>query len=170
MIASRESPNDMWYTPASAVDHILPFLAPFPRIWECCCGEGHITRSLEANGHSVIATDINMGAQFDAYSYTPPPDSFDCVVTNPPFSRKTAFLGRLFGLGKPFAVLLPTNVLESAPIRNLLKAHAGDWGMLLPPKTINYIHATEPDRPSRSFFHSSWLCYRVPGVTAVLLL
>lgn len=167
---ANKAPNAMWFTPAFAVDYILPHLGPFPRIWECCAGEGHIVRCLEARGHVVHGTDISAGPEYDVHTYAPPLDSFDCVVTNPPFPGKTALLKRLFELDKPFAVLVPTNVLESKPIRNMLKEHAGRWGMLLPPLTINYIPAAPRDTRSRSFFHSSWLCYRVPGVVGVQLL
>ena len=40
-------------------------------------------------------------------------DDFDCIVSNPPFSCKDKILERLYTIGKPFAILLPQNSLQS---------------------------------------------------------
>lgn len=166
--AKHNRATNEWYTPEYATGYILPFVKGFSSIWEPCCGQGHIARELESAGHVVIATDIAMGAVFDVFTHTPTLE-YDAIVTNPPFRGKTQLLARLFGLDKPFAVLMPTQVLESKPIRDMLKDHAGQWGMVVPPRTINYINSEDPGRYSRSFFHSSWLTYKLPVAGVVLL-
>lgn len=171
---ARTNPNNIYYTPDDALDFIAAHLAPFKRVWECCCGQNHITRYLERRGHAVIATDIDMG--HDMFAYAPSPEDYDIIVTNPPFQGKRRILERLYELGKPFAVLMPTMALNSNPVRLLLKADA-DWGILMPPKSINYIPGDHPDaatltkkpKGSRSFFHSSWFCHKVPTVRSMVI-
>jgi hypothetical protein len=38
---------------------------------------------------------------------------FDCIVSNPPFTLKDKILKKLYEIGKPFAVLLPIQSLQS---------------------------------------------------------
>lgn len=174
---ARDSPNNLYFTPNYAMEFIEDYIKDFKRVWEPCCGEGHIVRYLTDRGHSVVGTDITMGDQYDIMTYTLPPDSYDILVTNPPFQGKKQTLERLFAFGKPFAVLMPTLSLDSNPFRAVLKAHWDDFGLLMPNRTINYIpshidaasDATQPPASSRSFFHSSWFCYKIPGVTGMMI-
>lgn len=65
---------------------------------------------IQAQGDSsVIRSDISDGPDF--FTYEPP--EYDCIVSNPPFTQKDRVLKRLYELGKPFAVLLPLNSLQS---------------------------------------------------------
>ncbi|NBS71350.1 hypothetical protein EBT31_20935, partial [bacterium] len=146
----------------------------YAKIWEPCCGQGHIVKYLEAKGHEVIGTDILMGETYDFKTYAPADDAYDVIVTNPPFEGKRQTLERLYALGKPFAILMPTMALDSNPVRALIKDH-GQWGIVMPNKTINYIpgdlkHETTPPKNSRSFFHSSWFCWKIPGVEGMIIL
>lgn len=174
---AKDKPNNMYFTPDYAMDFIKPYLKNFKRIWEPCCGHGHMVRYFEEAGHQVVGTDILHGDEFDFYKYAPAPESYDILVTNPPFQNKRETVVRLFELNKPFAVLMPTLLLDSNPIRQILKEHRGEWGILFPDKTINYIPESQPDsesstkatRASRSFFHSSWFCRWVPGVTEMVI-
>lgn len=60
-------------------------------------------------GFSVIRSDISDGLDF--FTYEPP--EYDCIISNQPFTQKDRVLKRLYELGKPFAVLLPLNSLQS---------------------------------------------------------
>lgn len=172
---ARENPNNNYYTPNDALDFVYDHVRPFRRVWECCCGANHIARYLEARGHVVIATDIDTG--HDMFTYAPPPEDYDIIVTNPPFQGKRRVLERLYELGKPFVVLMPTMTLDSNPARQLLKIDP-TWGILMPPKSINYIPADHPEattlttkpKGSRSFFHSSWFCHGIPTVTGMCIM
>ena len=41
-----------------------------------------------------------------------PQEDYDYIISNPPFSKKDAILKKLYELNKPFAVLMPLNVLQ----------------------------------------------------------
>lgn len=177
MQKARDKPNNMYYTPDYAMDFIYDYVRSFKRVWEPCCGYGHMVRYFEARDHQVTGTDIHQGSEFDFYTYAPPPESYDIIITNPPFQKKYETIIRLFELGKPFAVLLPTIILDSNPIRRILKEHVGEWGFVMPNRKINYImesekgstSSTKPTTASQSFFHSSWLCRFVPNVTGLVI-
>lgn len=97
------SHNDEWYTPAYAVRPILPFLKPHSRIW--CpfdTPESNYVKVLFEAGHNVVCSRIQTGTDF--FSCTPP--ECDYIISNPPYSKKTEVLKRLFEIGKPFAMLI----------------------------------------------------------------
>jgi hypothetical protein len=107
---SKNGPNDEYYTPAAAVELILPFIPKSVKtIWECTAvKESQIVEVLRHNGYNVIPTHINEG--FDYFRYEP--EDYDIIITNPPYSCKDQFLQRAFNLGKPFMFLLPITTLE----------------------------------------------------------
>ncbi len=98
---------DACQTPAYAIDPLLPYLPMDWTIWEAGCGEGLMVRTLSDAGRNVIGSDILQGQNFFEYE----PDSWDCLVTNPPYSIKYPWLERCYQLGKPFALLLPVETL-----------------------------------------------------------
>ena len=51
---------------------------------------------------------IGTGQDFLQYE---PQEDYDYIISNPPFSKKDAILKRLYELKKPFAILMPLNVL-----------------------------------------------------------
>lgn len=95
------------YTPPPPVIDLLPFLNPFNTIWECAAGKGHISKILRAHGKTVMETDIKKGQDF-----TTTMRNCDCIVTNPPYSKKDIFLKRCYELDKPFALLMPIGALS----------------------------------------------------------
>jgi 16S rRNA A1518/A1519 N6-dimethyltransferase RsmA/KsgA/DIM1 with predicted DNA glycosylase/AP lyase activity len=89
---------------------ILPFIPTHLKtVWECTAVEGsRIVEVLRSNGYNVIPTHINDGLDFFEYE----PDSYDIIITNPPYSIKDKLLKRAFDLKKPFMFLLPITTLE----------------------------------------------------------
>ena len=102
---SKNSLNDEFYTPAIAVEMILPYIPKnITRIWECTAvKESKIVEVLREIGYSVIATHINDGYDFLSFE----PADYDILISNPPYSIKDKFIKRAFELGKPFMFLLP---------------------------------------------------------------
>jgi len=48
----------------------------------------------------------------DFFNYNPPLDSFDVIISNPPYSIKDKVLKRLYEINKPFIMLLPITALQ----------------------------------------------------------
>ena len=103
--ARRGAYDELW-TPAEALDVLIPHLKPKNRIiWECAPGSGQLAKALEARGFRVRFYD-----EPDFFTDKP---LGSLIVTNPPFSKKAQFLRRANELGMPFAFLLPITTLGS---------------------------------------------------------
>ncbi len=78
-------------------------------VWECTDhGDSEIAKAFRELGISVISTHISRGQDFLTFQ---PTFDFDIIVTNPPYSKKDAFIERCFALRKPFALLLPVTAI-----------------------------------------------------------
>jgi len=138
--------ND-FQTPVIALDPLIPYLPH--RIWECACGKGNIVNYLSSKGFNVLASDINDGHDFLVWS--PSLDSFDAIVTNPPYSLKDEFLKRCYLLQKPFALLMPLTTLEGK--RQLWLEKYGIEIILLD-KILNF--ETPSGEGTGSWFATAW--------------
>lgn len=93
--------DDFYRTPAASTEALLR-VELFPnRIWEPACGDGAISRVLEAAGHDVVSTDlVDRG-------YGAPRRDFlmeiellaPVIVTNPPFKFADEFVLHALALG-----------------------------------------------------------------------
>ena len=81
---------DYYATDPKAVEMLLELEQFAPVIWEPACGEGHISKVLQAHGYQVISTDLVYRGFGD-----PEPldflketlDGFEGdIITNPPYS------------------------------------------------------------------------------------
>lgn len=54
----KRPPDDYYATDPEAMELLLQVEKFSSLIWECACGEGHLSRVLEAHGFTVISTDI----------------------------------------------------------------------------------------------------------------
>jgi hypothetical protein len=138
------------YTPEYATEMIVPYL--HGTIWECACGEGHMTKVFRKHGLEVIESDIAFGQDF----LTMEVPKCDYIVTNPPYKHKDAFLERCYTLGIPFALLLPLTALGAQKRVSLYNEYGLE--MLVPDKRIHFIYPTAKDT---TWFHSAWFCHGV---------
>lgn len=111
--SGRTSESDECLTPRYGVEPIVKHLKNkgYKHIW-CPFDkeDSQYVRVLKTAGFDVIASHIEEGGDF----FFGEPDSYDCIVSNPPFSKKDAILRRCYyELKKPFALLLPQNCLQS---------------------------------------------------------
>lgn len=113
--SGRTSESDECLTPRYVVEPIIKYLKQrnFKKIL-CPFDKEHslYVRLLKENGFEVLFSHISMGGGnfFDLdFSNI----DFDCIVSNPPFSKKDEILKKLYEINKPFAILLPQNSLQS---------------------------------------------------------
>jgi hypothetical protein len=111
--------------------------------WECASGTGNIVNVLRQADYRIFGSDITTGTDFLS---DPAPEPFDAIITNPPFSAKTAFLERAYALGKPFAFLLPLSALETRTRQALFRTYG--VRVLFVPKRVRYEDPQgKPTRP-----------------------
>lgn len=106
----RSMHGDEYYTPKYAVNAIVPYLKKFKKIW-CPFDkeDSQFVKVLKDNGFAVTYGHIETGQDF--FSYDRVPDGCDCVVSNPPFSKRQGIIERLYGFNVPFALIMNFNGL-----------------------------------------------------------
>lgn len=97
---SAGRPDDDFYpTPPEATEALLAHETFTGTIWEPACGDGAISRVLEAHGHTVRSTDLNYRGygigdrnfldEFPAYNEDA---NVANIITNPPFKLAEEFI------------------------------------------------------------------------------
>lgn len=145
--------SDLFQTDPVALGPLLPFLRPFKRIWEPAAGKGFLARSLEFEGHEVVSTDIDRGFDFLELKAR----ECDAIVTNPPYSIKDAWIERCYGIGKPFALLLPYTALEGNRRQALYRRHGVD--LLFLPRRVEF--TTPSGKKGGAWFPVAWFTYKI---------
>lgn len=103
--ANEREDNDYYATDPTAIDKLLAAEKPYRIIWECACGQGHLSERLKQNGYMVFSSDLidrgYPGAQVkDFLTANPPPCTCD-ILTNPPYKYAKEFVLRALDLVKP---------------------------------------------------------------------
>lgn len=153
----RKSKSDEYYTPAYAVEVILPFLKDrgFKNVW-CPFDKEHseFVKVLKGEGFNVIFGHIETGQDF--FDYKEPPAGVDCIVSNPPFSKRTAIFEELFNFGLPFAMIMNFNGLFDPKARfELFKSNK--FELLIPKGRMCFFDENMEAKSSPSF-QSIYVC------------
>jgi hypothetical protein len=146
------SKKDELFTPSSAVLPLIKYIPKNATVWECAekkSEDGNITKELRRSGINVVTTSIHNGVDFLECRM---PKGVSHVITNPPFSKKNEFLKRCYNLGKPFALLLPTDTINTKTRFALYKKYGLE--IMIFNKRINYIGSK-----GRPPFASAWFCW-----------
>lgn len=122
--ANREK-DDFYPTPPEGTEALLRVESFDGAIWEPACGDGAISKVLEAAGHTVVSTDlVDRGygtprVDFLMESHSLAPN----IVTNPPFKMVLPFVRASLALttGK-VAMLLRLACLEGTERRGLFES------------------------------------------------
>lgn len=80
-------------------------------VWECACGEGHMSRVLKAEGYNVKSTDlVDRGYGEGGVDFLECTERFEgSIITNPPFNLAEQFIRKAAELAPTFAFILPIN-------------------------------------------------------------
>ena len=104
-IAPHRAAYEFYPTPPEATRALLSVESFDGAIWKPACGEGHISKVLEAAGYSVVSTDLatrwNYGEGGRDF-FRQPEALAKHIVTNPPYGRglADAFVGHALRLTK----------------------------------------------------------------------
>lgn len=94
-LRERES-NDFYATEPIAIDALVGALDGLPhKVWECACGQGHLSERLKFYGHDVVSSDLvnrGYGYQLDFLAADRMPDGCSCIITNPPYKYALEFV------------------------------------------------------------------------------
>lgn len=126
--------NDYYATEPKAVKLLMEVERFSPMIWECACGEGHLSKELEKAGYHVYSTDLidrGYGGVIDFLVCPSPPLSGFDIITNPPYSKASEFVDHAMEIiddEHKVAMFLKIQFLEGKARRKLFEK----W----PPKTI----------------------------------
>lgn len=152
----KSDPRDRCYTPAYALDPLLPYLPAGATVWEPAAGAGHLVRALEAAGRGVYASEITAGENF--FTHTPPV-AWDIQVTNPPYSSKYQWIEHSYALGRPFALLMPLETLGAWSAQRHFRRYGVE--VLLLNKRVNFYMPNLGLDGGGANFPSAWFCWRL---------
>lgn len=150
----RKANTDEWYTPLHAVELILPYAKG--KVW--CpfdTDDSYFPRLFKERGIECENTHIDMGQDFFEYE----PQNYDCIISNPPYSKRQAVLERLYKLGKPFAMLMNMNGIFDNRKRFDLFSNNGVQ-MLVPCGRTNFFQIEEKQKSSPNF-QAVYVCYKL---------
>lgn len=125
--------NDYYATEPKALELLLDLETFNSQVWECACGEGHLSKVLESYGYKVLSSDIvDRGYGQGGVDFLQCEDKFDGdIITNPPYKYAKEFVEKAIELipnGNKIAMFLKVQFLEGKARRELFEKH--------PPKTI----------------------------------
>lgn len=124
---SEESRADFDYyaTDPKALSLLLDIESFSENVWECACGEGHLSKVLEERGHNVTSTDlIDRGYGEGGVDFLNIKQEFydGDIITNPPYKYAQEFVEKaisLIGDGHKVAMFLRLSFLEGKQRRKL---------------------------------------------------
>lgn len=125
--------HDYYATEPKAVELLLEVEKFNKNIWECACGEGHISKVLERHGYQVKSTDlIDHGYGKSGIDFLKQTEFFNGdIITNPPYKYAQQFVQKALELipeGNKVAMFLKLQFLEGKSRKELFKKH--------PPKIV----------------------------------
>lgn len=140
--------NDENYTPAYAVRPLLKYINSDSVIW-CPFDkeDSEFVKVLVDAGHKVVFSHIDSGKDYYIYE----PESWDIIISNPPFTRKRQIFERALSFNKPFALLMTNTWLNDSAPKKLFKDK--DLQLLMFDKRIDF------DGQKKITFSSSYYCY-----------
>lgn len=114
--AIREQ-NDYYATDPRALEDLLRYETFNKNVWEPACGEGNLSKVLNAHGYNVYSTDlIDRGYQDETLDFLKSENKwFGDIITNPPFKYTTEFVLKSLEsveMGAKVAMFLKINYLS----------------------------------------------------------
>ena len=121
--------NDYYATEPKAIDMLLDIEQFNNPIWECACGEGHLSKALQKRGYTVYSSDlIDRGFGEGGVDFLSADESIKWegdIITNPPYKYAREFVEkalRLLPEGHKAAFFLKVQFLEGKARRELFEA------------------------------------------------
>lgn len=125
--------HDYYATEPRAMELLLESEIISNNVWECACGEGHLSEVLIEKGYNVKSTDlIDRGYGLGGVDFLMQEDVFNGdIITNPPYKHAMEFVYKaleLVPVGNKVAMFLKLQFLETKKRRKLFDEY--------PPKVV----------------------------------
>lgn len=140
--AHKRKAADFYPSPPDVTVALMEFLQLPPEqfIWEPACGDGSMSRVIEAYDQNVLSTDLREdsgygqgGVDFLTFDTDPKagiPYSAvynDWIITNPPFNLAEAFIRKSLSITPNVAMLLSNQYWHAATRKRLFDDHPPAW-------------------------------------------
>jgi adenine-specific DNA methylase len=123
--STERAKGDFYPTPPHVTEALLNVEGFSGNILEPACGQGHISKVLEAHGYEVKSSDLfeyGYGECGNDFLFFPQANSFDNVITNPPYSRAKEFVEVALNVSRhKVAMLLKLSFLEGVTRQQFFK-------------------------------------------------
>lgn len=133
----QQGGGDEQYTPEYGVRVLLPHIQHLKEkiIW-CPFDkeDSQFVKILTEQGFKVIYSHIEDGKDFLTYE----PEQWDIIISNPPYKNKRVYWERALDLKKPFALLLPLNILSDSIINTTMREREREIQLLIPSRRMRF--------------------------------
>lgn len=150
--------GDEQYTPKRGVEILLPHIQHLKNktIW-CPFDkeDSQFVVVLKDNGFQVVFSHIENDQDFFTYK----PEHFDVIISNPPYKGKRKFLEKALEFNKPFALLLPLNILSDLVINQTMKSE--DLQLLIPSKRMRFYNNKTKQIGNQPTFKATYFGYKI---------
>lgn len=148
---------DACQTPDYAIYPLLPYLRDEWVYWEPAMGKGYLLNSLRKRNYKAFGSDITNGLNF--FDVVPGflefhHCSWDCILTNPPYSIKYQWISHCYDLGKPWMLLMPLETLGAESGQSLFEKYGMELIVFTP--RINFEMPIKGDKGSGAQFPTAW--------------
>lgn len=123
---SERQSDDYYATEPKAIELLCESEKFTETVWECACGEGHLSKALAEKGYKVVSTDLidrGFGAGgVDFLNLSPKQKNKFDIITNPPYKYAKEFVEQALRIsedGVKVAMFLKLTFLESKSRKEL---------------------------------------------------
>ena len=145
--------HDDYMTPKHAWEDIKQYI-PKKKIWEAFYGNGASGQYLTELGFNTIHEERDF--------FTEPPDEWDMIVSNPPFSKSKEVMKKMLEYDKPFIMIMPSSKINTSYFREWK-----DKGLqiIIPRKRIHFVKLVNGEVPENwknaCNFDCFYYCYKI---------
>jgi hypothetical protein len=151
----QQGGGDEQYTPKYGVEVLLPHIQHLKDkiIWLPFDKEdSQFVKVLRENGFKVVYSHIEDGKDFLTYE----PKEWDVLISNPPYKNKRVYWERALDILKPFALLLPLNILSDSVINVTMREREREFQLLIPSRRIRFYNNKTGEIGNQPTFKASY--------------
>lgn len=149
--------GDEQYTPRYGVEVLLPYIQHLKdKIIRCPFDkeDSQFVILLRENWFEIVYSHLDYWQDFLSYE----PKEWDVIISNPPYTNKRVYWERALDLWKPFALLLPTNILSDSVINVTMREREREreFQLLIPDRRMRFYNVRTWESWSQPTFKASY--------------